>query len=241
MFERFTDQARALIVETQVFARSIHHNYIGTEHLLYAFANPDNEFVTELLLPHGLTQERIEAGLLEQVRAGEQPLMGHLPFTPRAKKVLELGLRAALHNHVNYIGPEHLWHGFLQEGGGVGIDVAIHLYAVHHEFTVGSREADSCNILEALKQEANAYLESRSGRKIDKRREAAQQHVEHRTLISELPIKEIYRPLIRVSDVKAFVEWFERTQLKSDDTVVEAATHPLFPLYMSLVNLNPPA
>jgi ATP-dependent Clp protease ATP-binding subunit ClpA len=121
MFERFTSQARRVIVRSQEEARDLEHNFIGTEHILLGILSADQESVaTRVLASHGLTLEVARTEVVGIVGRGKTKPSGHIPFTPRAKKTLELALRAALQLHHNYIGPEHILLGLIREGEGVG-------------------------------------------------------------------------------------------------------------------------
>ena len=124
MFERFTGEARQVIVLAQEEARRLDHNYIGTEHLLLAFVKlPGEVTAVKALRTLGFTPEGIAADVERIVGRGSETPSGHIPFTPRAKKVLELALREALQIGVNYIGPEHVLLGIVREGSGVGAQV----------------------------------------------------------------------------------------------------------------------
>jgi ATP-dependent Clp protease ATP-binding subunit ClpC len=121
MFERFTAVARRVVVLSQEEARELHHNYIGTEHILLGLLGERDSTAFRVLEKFGLTQENARADVRRIVGEGQQdPKSGHIPFTPRAKKVLELGLREALALHHNYIGTEHILLGLIKEGDGVG-------------------------------------------------------------------------------------------------------------------------
>jgi ATP-dependent Clp protease ATP-binding subunit ClpA len=120
MFERFTDRARHVVVLAQEEARRLQHNYIGTEHLLLGLFGEPEGIAAKALDRLGMTRE----GTRDEVRAivGPGPVTpsGHIPFTPRAKKTLELALREAVQLHHSYIGTEHILLGVLREGDGVG-------------------------------------------------------------------------------------------------------------------------
>jgi ATP-dependent Clp protease ATP-binding subunit ClpC len=121
MFERFTAVARRVVVLSQEEARELHHNYIGTEHILLGLLGERDSTAFRVLEKFGLTQDNARADVRRIVGEGQQdPKSGHIPFTPRAKKVLELGLREALALHHNYIGTEHILLGLIKEGDGVG-------------------------------------------------------------------------------------------------------------------------
>jgi ATP-dependent Clp protease ATP-binding subunit ClpC len=125
MFERFTNAARQVIVHAQEEARELNHDYIGTEHLLLGLLDTDGT------ARHTLTEFRVDPDgirtqVLEIVGRGAHAPSGHIPFTPRAKKVLELALREALELKHDYIGTEHVLLGILREGDGVGAQVLTH-------------------------------------------------------------------------------------------------------------------
>jgi ATP-dependent Clp protease ATP-binding subunit ClpC len=124
MFERFTGKARRAIVLAQEEAGALSHNYIGTEHILLGLLHEAEGIGSRALIQFGLTLEGTRAEVTSIVGAGKQPAPGkHIPFTPRAKKVLELALREALSLHHNYIGTEHLVLGLIREGDGVAAQV----------------------------------------------------------------------------------------------------------------------
>ena len=124
MFERFTAKARRAIVLAQEEARTLNHNYIGTEHILLGLMHEAEGIGPRALLQFGLTLDGTRAEVTSIVGAGKQPVSGgHIPFTPRAKKVLELALREALGLHHNYIGTEHILLGLIREGDGVAAQV----------------------------------------------------------------------------------------------------------------------
>jgi ATP-dependent Clp protease ATP-binding subunit ClpC len=124
MFERFTAKARRSIVLAQEEARILDHNYIGTEHILLGLINEAQGIAPRVLTQFGLTLEGTRAEVTAIVGAGKQPTPGgHIPFTPRAKKVLELSLREALSLHHNYIGTEHILLGLIREENGVAAQV----------------------------------------------------------------------------------------------------------------------
>ncbi|HEX2267720.1 MAG TPA: Clp protease N-terminal domain-containing protein, partial [Actinomycetota bacterium] len=129
MFERFTDRARRVIVLAQEEARMLNHDYIGTEHILLGLINEIDGVAAAALESLGVSLEGARAQVEELVRRGEQPATGHIPFTPRAKKALELSLREALRLGHNYIGTEHILLGLIHEGTGVGAQVLTKLGA----------------------------------------------------------------------------------------------------------------
>jgi ATP-dependent Clp protease ATP-binding subunit ClpA len=118
VFERFTDPARQVVVLAQDEAQTLKHNYIGTEHLLLGLLR-EGGTAARALDPFAVTLEEVHAQVARIVGLGDQVAAGQIPFTPRAKKVLELSLREALDNGVNHIGPEHILLGLVSEGEGV--------------------------------------------------------------------------------------------------------------------------
>ena len=123
MFERFTDRARRVVVLAQDEARGLKHNYIGTEHLLLGLIAEGEGVAAKALETMGIKGEAVRASVIEIIGEGEKPVEGHIPFTPRAKRVFELSLREALQLGHNYIGTEHLLLGLLKEGEGVAAQV----------------------------------------------------------------------------------------------------------------------
>jgi ATP-dependent Clp protease ATP-binding subunit ClpC len=129
MFERFTDRARRVVVLAQDEARALNHNYIGTEHVLLGLIHEGEGVAAKTLESLGVSLQRVRQQVQESIGQGQQPPGGHIPFTPRAKKVLELSLREALQLGHNYIGTEHILLGLLREGDGVAAQVLITLGA----------------------------------------------------------------------------------------------------------------
>jgi ATP-dependent Clp protease ATP-binding subunit ClpA len=123
MFERFTDRARRVVVLAQEEARDLGHNYIGTEHILLALLREGNGVGFRVLERSGMSIEGTRAEIKAMVGTGSGAPKGHIPFTPRAKKTLELSLREALQLQHNYIGTEHILLGVIREGEGVGAQV----------------------------------------------------------------------------------------------------------------------
>ena len=123
MFERFTDRARRVVVLAQDEARGLKHNYIGTEHLLLGLISEGEGVAAKALETMGIKGEAVRASVIEIIGEGEKPVEGHIPFTPRAKRVFELSLREALQLGHNYIGTEHLLLGLLKEGESVAAQV----------------------------------------------------------------------------------------------------------------------
>src|SRR6201996_6384400 len=130
MFERFTDRARRVIVLAQEEARMLGHNSIGTEHLLLGLIHEGEGVAAKALESLGISLETVRQQVEEIIGHGEQaPLTGHIPFTERAKKVLELSLREAIQLGHNYIGTEHILLGLIREGEGVAAQILVKLGA----------------------------------------------------------------------------------------------------------------
>ncbi|MBG0832877.1 Clp protease [Planomonospora sp. ID67723] len=123
MFERFTDRARRVVVLAQEEARRLSHNYIGTEHILLGLVGEDDGVAARALRSFDISLEQVRQDVEEIIGQGSRGPTGHIPFTPRAKKVLELSLREALNLHHNYIGTEHILLGLIREGEGVAAQV----------------------------------------------------------------------------------------------------------------------
>jgi ATP-dependent Clp protease ATP-binding subunit ClpC len=123
VFERFTDRSRRVVVLAQEEARLLNHNYIGTEHLLLGLLHEGAGVAAEALVSLGISLSAVRTEVEEVIGRGGAAPAGHIPFTPRAKKVLELSLREALHLGHNDIGTEHLLLGLIREGDGVAAQV----------------------------------------------------------------------------------------------------------------------
>ncbi|MEA2533015.1 MAG: ATP-dependent Clp protease ATP-binding subunit ClpC, partial [Actinomycetota bacterium] len=123
MFERFTDRARRVVVLAQEEARLLNHNYIGTEHILLGLISEGEGVAAKALESLGISLEAVRQQVEEIIGTGSSSPQGHIPFTPRAKKVLELSLREALQLGHNYIGTEHILLGLIREGEGVAAQV----------------------------------------------------------------------------------------------------------------------
>src|SRR3954451_4224469 len=119
MFERFTERAREVVVLAQEEARTLKHNYIGTEHILLGLLREEEGLAARVLESLDITVERVRAQVVRTVGTGEEVAAGQIPFTPRAKKSLELALREALSLGHNYIGTEHVLLGLIREDDGV--------------------------------------------------------------------------------------------------------------------------
>ncbi|MDR0416014.1 MAG: AAA family ATPase, partial [Propionibacteriaceae bacterium] len=129
MFERFTDRARRVVILAQDEARMFGHNYIGTEHVLLGLIHEGEGIAAKALEQVGVTLDAVRRQVEEVIGHGEQAPTGHIPFTPRAKRVLELSLREALQLNHSYIGTEHILLGLIREGEGVAAQVLIKLGA----------------------------------------------------------------------------------------------------------------
>jgi ATP-dependent Clp protease ATP-binding subunit ClpA len=123
MFERFTDRARRVVVLAQAEARLLQHDYIGTEHILLGLIQEGDGVAAQALDALGVELETVRSEIVATIGEGSTVPTGHIPFTPRAKKVLELSLREALQLGHDYIGTEHLLLGLLREGEGVAAQV----------------------------------------------------------------------------------------------------------------------
>src|SRR5256886_2044150 len=123
LFERFTDRARRVVVLAQEEARLLNHNYIGTEHILLGLIHEGEGVAAKALESLGISLEAVRSQVEEIIGQGQAAPTGHIPFTPRAKKVLELSLREALQLGHNYIGTEHILLGLIREGEGVAAQV----------------------------------------------------------------------------------------------------------------------
>jgi prophage maintenance system killer protein len=130
-FARFTDRARRVMVLAQEEARLLNHNYLGTEHLLLGLVHEREGVAAKALASLGISLEAVRGQVEEIIGQGQTAPTGHIPFTPRAKKVLELSLREALQLGHNYVGTEHILLGLLREGEGVAAQVLVKLGAGH--------------------------------------------------------------------------------------------------------------
>ena len=129
MFERFTDRARRVVVLAQEEARALNHNYIGTEHILLGLIQEGEGVAAKALESMGISLDAVRTEVKEIIGSGGNPPSGYIPFTPRAKKVLELALREALQLGHKYIGTEHILLGLIREGEGVAAQVLVKLGA----------------------------------------------------------------------------------------------------------------
>ena len=145
MFERFTDRARRVVVLAQDEARALNHNYIGTEHLLLGLIHEGEGVAAKALESMDVTLDKARAQVAEIIGEGQSAPSGHIPFTPRAKKVLELSLREALQLSHNYIGTEHILLGLLREGEGVAVQA------------LGNLDVDLAALRQAVMQLLSGY------------------------------------------------------------------------------------
>jgi ATP-dependent Clp protease ATP-binding subunit ClpC len=123
MFERFTNRARHVVVLSQEEARLLNHNYIGTEHILLGLLGEPESIAGQVLATFEITRDVVRQEVVERIGKGKSAPTGHIPFTPRAKKTLELSLREALSIKHNYIGTEHILLGLIREGEGVAAQI----------------------------------------------------------------------------------------------------------------------
>lgn len=123
MFERFTDRARRVVVLAQEEARTLNHNHIGTEHFLLGLLHEGEGVAAKALTALGVDFDDARKRVVERIGVGPQITHGHIPFTPRGKKVMELALREALQLGHNYIGTEHILLALIREGDGVGAQI----------------------------------------------------------------------------------------------------------------------
>ncbi len=129
MFERFTDRARRVVVLAQEEARMLSHNYIGTEHILLGLIHEGEGVAAKALESLGISLEAVRQQIDEIIGHGQHAPSGHIPFTPRAKKVLELARPEAVQLGHNYVGTEHILLGLIREGEGVAAQVLVRLGA----------------------------------------------------------------------------------------------------------------
>jgi ATP-dependent Clp protease ATP-binding subunit ClpC len=129
VFERFTERARQVVVLAQDEARSLRHNYIGTEHILLGLLREEEGIAARVLEDLGVTLDEVRAQVARIIGRGDELAAGKIPFTPRAKKVLELSLREAVSMKHGYIGTEHILLGLASQGEGVAARILINLGA----------------------------------------------------------------------------------------------------------------
>jgi ATP-dependent Clp protease ATP-binding subunit ClpC len=137
MFERFTERARQVVVLAQDEARALKHNYIGTEHILLGLLRVEEGLAARVLESLDITVEEVRVQVARIVGQGDEPTIGQIPFTPRAKKVLELSLREAMALGHDYIGTEHILLGLARENSGVAsrvlLDLGADAYKIRNE------------------------------------------------------------------------------------------------------------
>lgn len=155
MFERFTDRARKIVVLAQEEARMLEHNYIGSEHVLLGLLHEGEGVGPRVLVEMGVELEACRARVLEVIGQGRDSTAGHIPFTPRAKKIMELALREALQLGHSYIGTEHILLGLIREGEGLGCQVLEHLYGDRFELPQIRQNVLAFLVGEGLIDEAN--------------------------------------------------------------------------------------
>ena len=157
MFERFTERARQVVVLAQEEARTLKHNYIGTEHILLGLLREEEGLAARVLESLDITVERVRAQVVRIVGSGEEVTSGQIPFTPRAKKVLELALREALSLGHNYIGTEHILLGLVRENEGVAARILRQLDADAEKI----RNEVIQRLPEEARQSSSGFVESR--------------------------------------------------------------------------------
>src|SRR5471030_788206 len=129
MFERFTDRARRVVVLAQEEAKMLNHNYIGTEHILLGLIHEGEGVAAKALESLGISLDAVREQVQDIIGQGQQQPTGHIPFTPRAKKVLELSLRESLNLGHTYIGTEHILLGLNRKNEGVATHILLHFDA----------------------------------------------------------------------------------------------------------------
>ncbi len=165
MFERFTNRARHVVVLSQEEARLLNHNYIGTEHILLGLLGESESIGGQVLAGFGFTIDSVREEVAGKVGRGKKAPSGHIPFTPRAKKTLELSLREALAIKHNYIGTEHILLGLIREGEGVAVQILcehadpMEIRAAVLEAVSAIRSSEAAEAEEGAEgEEANAVL-----------------------------------------------------------------------------------
>lgn len=133
MFERFTERSRQVVVLAQEEARTLKHNYIGTEHLLLGLLREEEGLAARVLESFDVTEDRVRALVIKVVGAGEEVADGQIPFTPRSKRILELALREALSLGHNYIGTEHILLAVARENEGIAMRILSYDFEVDGE------------------------------------------------------------------------------------------------------------
>ena len=123
MFERFTERARKVVFHAQQEAKQLKHNIVGTEHLLLGLIQEGEGVAGRALEELGISLEKVREEVIKIIGLGDQPYLGEVPFTPRAKRVLELAVDEARQLGHNYVGTEHILLGLIREGEGVAAQV----------------------------------------------------------------------------------------------------------------------
>jgi ATP-dependent Clp protease ATP-binding subunit ClpA len=160
MFEKFTERARQVVVLAQEEARTLKHNYIGTEHILIGLLREEEGLAARALDNFDITTERVRAQVVRIVGVGEESTNGQIPFTPRTKKIIELALREALFLGHNYVSTEHVLLGLIRENEGVGMRILGNLMADTKE--------ERYQVTEKIRNEVIRMLSGPGGRKWDK-------------------------------------------------------------------------
>src|ERR1700736_264304 len=204
MFERFTDRARRVVVLAQEEARMLNHNYIGTEHILLGLIHEGEGVAAKALESLGISLDAVRQQVEEIIGQGQQAPSGHIPFTPRAKKVLELSRREAEQLGHNYIGTEHILLGLIREGGGVAAQVLVKLGAD----------------LNRVRQTVIQWLQGHPAKEPASTRSAAQE-------LRLLP--EVQARLEEVERRLAAIEQRVGTRPDTSDLDQQAAEHPALP------------
>jgi ATP-dependent Clp protease ATP-binding subunit ClpA len=198
MFERFTDRARRVVVLAQEEARMLNHNYVGTEHILLGLIHEGEGVAAKALESLGISLEAVRQQVEEIIGRGQQAPSGHIPFTPRAKKVLELSLREALQLGHNYIGTEHILLGLIREGEGVAAQVLVRLGA-----DLNRVRQQTVQILQAYKARSER---SGLGEIQEEEEEGEEAVVPRRVVAREFWLTEIQDTLTKITDRLTAIE-----------------------------------
>jgi len=200
MFERFTDRARRVVVFAQEEARMLNHDYIGTEHILLGLIHEGEGVAAKVLESLNISLEAVRQQVEEIIGRPSQPPAGHIPFTPRAKKVLELSLREALQLGHNYIGTEHILLGLIREREGVADQVLERLGA-----SLERTRLTVLAVLEGKPLPTEAELTDRLVRAVAETHGLTPDTIEQVRTILALPADEEFR---RLSDVVSLADTF---------------------------------
>ncbi len=167
MFEKFTDQARRVMVLAQEEARLLQHDYIGTEHVLIAITHEGEGVAAKVLANVNVTETTARAAVIDIIGQGDKKLNGHIPFTPRCKRVLEYSLREALQLGNNYIDTDHLLLGIIQDGEGVAAQVLVRLGADLPKLRqqISARQRSEAAVSEFLAGDGEEFLLKMPGRR----------------------------------------------------------------------------